>query len=117
MAKKEKKQTVVIHNLKSNNYRQMHVDGALGSITPTGYLNINFYGQRNVIPKGTRFEWLDNGTLVDGDNNLEGSLTGIVREFEFGAYMDIKTATSLKNFIDKKIKEYNKLIKQQEKGK
>lgn len=53
MAKKSKNDSIVIHNLKSSGYRQIHIDGAHGSVTPTGHLNINFFSQRVAIPKGT----------------------------------------------------------------
>ena len=80
----EKKNSIVIHNVKNPNYRQIHVDGAHGGITPSGYINLNFYSQRGVIPKGTEFAINDSGQLSGVIKDVEGSKKGIIREFEFG---------------------------------
>jgi hypothetical protein len=110
MAMKKNASTISIHNLKTPLYRQVHVDGVHGGITPNGLININFFNQRAAIPKGTEFEIDDNGQLTRPIKNIENSKNGIVREFEFGAYMDIHTCISIKEFLEKKIEEYNSII-------
>lgn len=109
MAKKNNKETIVIHNVKNYGFRQVHVDGAHGGITPNGFLNLNFYSQRAVIPKGTEFSISDSGELGDAIKDIDDTKKGIIREFEFGTYMDINTCISLKNFLEKKIEEFNNL--------
>ncbi|MBK6265647.1 hypothetical protein JKA74_11410 [Marivirga sp. S37H4] len=104
-----KKNSIVIHNIKNSNFRQIHVDGAHGGITPSGFINLNFYSQRGVIPKGTEFAIDESGKISEAIRDIEGSKSGIVREFELGVYMDINTCTNLKDFLEKKIEEYNKL--------
>tara|TARA_R110001592_G_scaffold78374_1_gene235130 strand:- start:652 stop:993 length:342 start_codon:yes stop_codon:yes gene_type:complete len=99
------KESVIIHNLKNSGFRQIHVDGAQGGLTPSGKFNLNFYAERMVIPKGTEFEINENGTLGDQIRHVDGSKKGIVREFEFGIYMSLEACESLKNFLDKKIEE------------
>jgi hypothetical protein len=112
MAKKSEKKTIVIHNIKSTNYRQVHIDGAHGGITPNGFINVNFFGQRAAIPKGTEFSINELGELKDAIKDIDGSKSGIVREFEFGAYMDINTCISIKNFLEMKIEEFKQLTNQ-----
>ena len=73
--------TLEIHNLKSAEYREVHVDGALGGLTPTGYINVSFYGQRAVIPKSTIFEMTEEGRLGDRIKDSKESKKGIIREF------------------------------------
>ena len=108
MSTNEKK-TLVIHNVKNRNYRQMHVDGAHGGITPSGLINLSFYSQRGAIPKGSEFEITDDKQIGRLVKNIEGSKEGIIREFEFGIYMDVNTCVNLKNFLENKIKEYREL--------
>lgn len=106
-----KKNSIVIHNIKNSNYRQIHVDGAHGGITPSGFVNLNFYSQRGVIPKGTEFNIDENGKISEPIRDIDGPKSGFVREFELGIYMDINTCKNLKDFLEKKIEEYNKLTK------
>jgi hypothetical protein len=112
MSTNKNKETLIVHNVKNSNYRQVHVDGAHGGITPSGYINLNFYSQRGAIPRGTKFEVSKDGQIGKMIENIENSKEGIVREFEFGVYMDLNTCESLKEFLELKIKEYKSVIKE-----
>lgn len=103
------KNTVVIYNVKSSSYRQIHVDGASGGITPSGNLNLSFYGERAAIPKGTEYELSDEGKIVKSVANVDGSKDGIIREYEFGAYLSLEVCESLKRYLEGKIEELKKL--------
>ncbi|WP_158860049.1 hypothetical protein [Lunatibacter salilacus] len=105
-----KKREITIHNLKSNQYREVFSDGASLGITPSGYFYLNFFAQRNAIPKGMVFEAADNGDLGEMKSLTPDSKVGIVREYEFGLYIDIKTCESLKELLDQKIQEYQKIM-------
>lgn len=111
----EKKNSVVIHNIKNPGYRQIHVDGAHGGITPSGFINLNFYSQRGVIPKGTEFAVSDSGQLTEAIRDIEGSKSGIIREFEVGVYMDINACENLRDFSDRKIQEFKSISQSKEK--
>ncbi len=113
MAKADKN-SIVIHNIKNPGFRQIHVDGAQGGITPSGYINLNFYSQRGVIPLGTEFNIDQENKIAEPIKNIEGSKNGIVREFEIGIYMDINACESLKNFLESKIDELKRLTAEQE---
>ena len=111
MAKKKQSNSITIHNIKNSLYRQVHIDGAHGGITPNGFINVNFFSQRGVIPKGTEFEINEEGQIKRPIKDIEESKQGIVREFEFGTYMDINTCISIKEFLERKIEEYNSILK------
>lgn len=113
MPENEKK-SIVIHNIKNPGFRQIHVDGAQGGITPSGFINLNFYSQRGVIPLGTEFNIDSENKIAEPIQNIEGSKSGIVREFEMGIYMDLNTCESLKNFLESKIIELKRLQAEQE---
>jgi len=112
MSINKESKSIVINNIKNSGYRQIHVDGAHGGITPSGFINLNFYSQRAVIPKGTEFSLMDSGNIGEIIKNTESSKSGLVREFEFGIYMDINTCVNLREFLTLKIKEYEKLTNQ-----
>ena len=49
------KKTITIHNKISSDFREIHVDGAYGGLTPRGLINLNFYAERAPIPKSSEF--------------------------------------------------------------
>lgn len=96
-----------IHNKISNNFHELHVDGAFGGITPRGLLNINFYAERLPIPKATDFKVTNNKLENIGDS--ADSKKGIIREFEVGIYMTIDAAKQLHKWLEDNIDKFNKL--------
>jgi hypothetical protein len=111
MAKKEKKDTITIYNVKSSGFKQIHVDGAHGTVTPSGFININFFNQRMSIPKGTVYELDNDGKISNAIKDLDGSKDGIVRDFEVGIIVDYKSCKSIRDFLDLKLKELEALKK------
>ncbi len=103
----DEKDKIIVHNKVSPNYRSMHVDGAFGGITTRGYISLSFYAERNAIPKTTEFNVVENKLEKLRDT---GGLTGILREFEAGIYMDLNAAKELKKFLDDRITELENLI-------
>ncbi|MFC0263913.1 hypothetical protein [Fontibacter flavus] len=104
------KREITIHNLKSKQYREVFTDGASLGITPSGYFHLNFFAQRNAIPKGMVFDVNDKGELGEMKSLTSNSKTGIIREHEIGLYLDLKTCESLRELLDQKIEEYKKII-------
>lgn len=102
---KKSKESITIHNIKGTNHRQIHVDGASASVTPGGFVNVNFYSERNVIPKSTTFELNENGTLGDVISHSDDSKKGFIREFDFGVFMDVNTCKGIIELLERKIKE------------
>ncbi len=103
-ASDKKKVSVTIHNKISNSFRELHVDGAYGGITPKGMYNINFYAERLAIPKSSEFEVIDNRYKKISDSI--DSKKGIIREFEAGVYMTIETAKELHKWLGENIGKY-----------
>lgn len=110
--KKAKKiQKVTFHNKINSSFREIHVDGALGGLTPRGFLNLNFFAERFPIPLSTDFNITDNVKLGEKLEDHIDSKTGIIREYEFGIYMNIETAKNLSILLENKIKEHEALTK------
>jgi hypothetical protein len=102
---KAKINRVTFHNKISSNFREIHVDGALGGLTPKGLININFFAERFPIPKSTDFEILNGNSLGERLGDSSDSKDGIIREYEFGVYMDVDTAKELMNWLNEKIQQ------------
>ena len=105
------KQKVTIHNQISPNYKQVHVDGAFGGLTTRGLINLSFYAERLPIPKSSDFEISEQGTVGTLLTNSEDSKNGIIREYDFGVYMDINAAKSLIEFLSQKVSDLENALK------
>lgn len=99
-----KENQVTIRNIKNYGFRQVHVDGAHGGVTPLGYINLNFYSERYHIPKSTEGSFNEEQSLGSA-HDIDDSKPSIVREFEFGIYMDADTCRSLKEYLEHKLSE------------
>jgi hypothetical protein len=106
MEKPDSKKTtsVTIYNKISNNFRELHVDGAYGGVTPKGLFNINFYAERLAIPKSTDYKVEDKKLIRIADS--EDSKKGIIREFETGVYMTIETAKEIHKWLGDQISNF-----------
>jgi hypothetical protein len=110
--KQKKIKKVTFHNKINSSFREIHVDGALGGITPRGYINVNFFAERFPIPKSTEFNVVENKKIGEKLGDSIDSKTGIIREYEFGIYMNIETAKNISNFLQDKIKEFETITKE-----
>jgi hypothetical protein len=102
------KNKVTIYNKFSPNFRELHVDGAYGGMTPRGLLNINFYAERAPIPRSTEFT-VEGANLIDPQHSAD-SKKGIIREFEVGIYMDVNAARELNKWLTTHIANIEKNI-------
>lgn len=91
--------SVTIFNKIQNNYREIHIDGAFGGITPQGLINVSFFAERSPIPKSAKFNVTPQGTVGNQISISEDSKQGIVREFEFGVYMAPHVAVAVIAFL------------------
>ena len=108
MEKKKKSKIDFIYQ-KNNGYKNHHVDGAVGSLTPKGLVHLNFFIERNPIPQIISFELTENNTL--GNEVGRSSKTGIIREIETGIIVDIPTAKAIVKWLNEKIDEHSKVFK------
>ena len=99
MEKKNPKE-IVFYYEKTPQYRTVNADGAYGGMTPTNQVNLSFYSTRNYIPKSVTHQVYEDGTL--SKNPIEEhpeSKKGIIREVEFGVYMNKQSAHDLYLFL------------------
>ncbi|MCG2713074.1 MAG: hypothetical protein L6416_12240 [Candidatus Omnitrophica bacterium] len=103
-----KKREIDIHYLKMSAYRTYHVDGIFGGITPRGKIYCELFIERNVTPQKITHEVLPDNRV--GKETGRDGKQGIVREVECGIILDLDTAISLKDWLDNKINEFNKVF-------
>jgi len=93
---------------KSPLYKNVHVDGVFGGITPKGLINISFYLERGAIPKKIINSITEKNT-IGSEISREGK-EGIIREIECGVILDINTAKLINKWLSDKIKEHKKIF-------
>ena len=100
---------IQFHYIKSNSFRVVHVDGAVGSITPSGLIHAALYSERAPIPRMAAH-------LVDEDGRLgppteQDIRSGIVREVEVSLLLSRSSAEALRGWLDGQIEALDKAMK------
>lgn len=99
----ESPQTVPFHYIKSNQFRVVHTDGAIGNIAPSGLIFVGLYSERGAIPQTMVHELTDTGQVGPEHSDERIGKKGIVREVEVGAMMSAETATALITWLQEKV--------------
>jgi hypothetical protein len=102
---------VPFHYIKSNLFRVLHADGALGNVTPGGLIFVGFYSERAPIPQMMVHEITDVGQVGPERTEERISKKGIIREVDVGAIMSVETAEHLVVWLQEKIDLVHKLRK------
>lgn len=91
---------VTFHYVKSPQYRTMSVEGAWGSVSPTGAITMSVYSERLPIPKRITHTVSDGGLA---DEVGRESREGVIREVEATMTMTLKTAIAMRAWLDERI--------------
>lgn len=110
MSKKSSDQETPVVNfdyIKSNFFRVIHADGAVGGLTPTGNIQLNFWSQRRPIPKQVShpIHQDDAGNEHLGEEIKREQRDAVVREVESGIVMDLGTAIAIRDWLQRQIQE------------
>ena len=95
-------QEIRFEYIKSNSYRDIHVDGAFGGITTKGYVFMSIFSERNPIPTAITHRLKEDGTL--GKELSREGRKCVLRTVESVLFMDIDTAESVAQWILQKTK-------------
>ena len=103
ISKIEAKSEIEFYYIKNNSYKTVHVDGAIGGISPKGKLiNMAVYSERLPIPRQTTNQVL-NGIVQANNETGRIQRDGIIREVETNLVFDIETAQALVDWLEDKI--------------
>jgi len=101
--------------IKSQHFRVIHTDGAIGSVTPNNHIHMSLYSERPPIPRRTVFP-LENGKL--GEELLAERTTrdAIVREMDIDVMMTVDVAEILCEWLKGKVDEAKLRIRSAQAG-
>lgn len=94
----ESEPKVVFHYIKSNFFRSIHIDGAMGSKSPAGHLHVAIYSERRAIPR-TTFHIVNEEGELQSDQTVTDGRDGYVRELEADLVMSPDVAIGLAEWI------------------
>jgi hypothetical protein len=97
--------SIKFHYLKGSFFRVIHVDGAIGGLTPSRDVFVSLFSQRAALPRMIELAVLPAGGL-GGEISREGK-EGIVREMEVGIVMSANAAHDLATFLLEQVKAIN----------
>jgi hypothetical protein len=101
--------TIAVNYLKSNDFREIACDGAIGGPTPQGKLWVAFYAERFPLPRIVEHDIIrDTGkpneiTVDMASGRVLESRSGIVRHVEFGVYLTLESAKTLHEWLGQQI--------------
>jgi hypothetical protein len=102
MAESTPPSSVSVHYEKGKFFRVVHVDGAIGSITPSRNIFVSLYNQRVPLPTLIEQRLSPNGVLGD-EIGREGK-KGVFREMEMGIVLTPAVARELATFLNEQAK-------------
>ncbi len=91
------------HYQKTNQFRNVRIDGIFGGITATGNIQMDFFSERNPIPKALVFPISPAGVLGDEVEEDRQTKDGVVRDVEFSSVIDVDKAKALVSWLNDKI--------------
>src|SRR5215208_5060442 len=99
---------IAFHYIKSMQFRVVHVDGAIGGLTPSGNIHVALFSQRPAIPQRVVVRVTPDGTAGEEIAEEGFSRGGIVRELEVDAMFSISKAKSVRDFLTDQINKFEK---------
>lgn len=98
-----KQDKIEFHYIKSPFFRSVHVDGAIGGITPRGLIHMAVFSERHAIPTSTIQEILNTGRLGSELLDERKGKNGIAREMEVDMFLGLETAKELVTWLQQRI--------------
>ena len=102
--------------LKSNQHREIFVEGIHGGMSPKGRIQMSLFCERQPIPRQIvhKFDGIKLGPEIRTERL---SRDAIIRSVEATLIMDIETAEAMYNWLGRQIKDGKKIIKKMEQEK
>lgn len=107
----ERPTDLTFHFIKTQDYRTIHVDGAWGGLSPQGeYIHMAVYSERYPVPQQLKHKVDQDGRVGKEIGRL--GREGVIRDVHADLVFDIKTAETIRTWLDTKIKNYKKIEKE-----
>ena len=96
----------------SENYNPVYVKGAYGGIGPKGELIVNFFLERQGIPKSHTHEINKDGSLnAEPESVPKDPLTNVIRFIQTGIILNMDSAKHIHDWLEQKIDDLQNLTK------
>ena len=105
---------VAFDYIKSQHFRVVRADGAIGGLTPTGGVHFALYSERHAIPR-RHVHQIDGSRVGAMLPNETVSRDAIVREMDVDVFLSIDVARSLYQWLGEKIGEWENLNRERTK--
>ena len=91
-------------------YNPIYVNGAIGGLSPQGEIIVNFYLERNSLPKVQSFE-VDEGTGIGklSETEPQDYEQSFIRYIENGVILNYKTAKEVHRWLGEHISSLEKI--------
>ena len=99
-------ETVEFHYIKGPDFKSVHIDGAIGGLTPRGLAHIAFFSERAAIPKKTVSELLPSGAVGEEITSQREGKDGIVRQMEVDVFLTEPAVLDLRNWLNVRLEEF-----------
>lgn len=100
---------IKFHFIKSNAFRVVYADGAIGGLAQRGMINMAFYNERRALPQVTEVEFGPDGATASDEKVIE-TREGVVREVEVNVIMTIAAAEELHSWLGERIGEIRAIL-------
>lgn len=106
---------VTIEYIKSQSFRVIHADGAIGGVTPSGNVHLALYSERAAIPRTLVHEANDDGSL--GNPIPEETIVrpGLIREMDVDVILTRPAVEGLLKWLTDRMKDLEERDKIQKK--
>lgn len=94
----------------SGNYALYSIDGVHGGLNATGDIIINFFSERQPIPRREAYKIKEDGALDPKPIEIEGT-SDVIRNINFGIAVKPSVARSIANWLIEKADTYDKIMK------
>lgn len=93
------------HYGKANFFRVIHVDGAIGAVSPGNkMIHMSVFSERSPVPV-KMVQRVSNGILGEEIAEKRVSKRGVFREVEADLVLSVDTAIAVRNWLDEKIQQ------------
>ncbi|MCB1521569.1 MAG: hypothetical protein KDJ37_13470 [Hyphomicrobiaceae bacterium] len=90
---------VAIDYIKTSSFKVDWADGAVGGVTPAGYVHVAFYAERLSIPRRLVFSLTPDGALGDEIANKRRDRNSVVRELSTDVMMSANVAEQIGRWL------------------
>ena len=106
--KTNRRKEIEFDYIKSNFFRVIHVDGAVGGLAPSGNIHLALYSERRAIPTKT-IHPIEGDTLGPEILEKREERKGLVREVEVDVVLSVDQARALRTWLTNKIESLESL--------